>query len=438
MKAPVILVVSERMSTNKKKDRYEDKLVRMGEVSRENLGLRGEKTVELWPEGSSEDRINRSKVLEIYQAYSGDLKKVKESMPPDEYARVGFVTSRTFDYICKDKRKKKEDIWVADTIEDTVIGADPEFMLLDSEGILKYAAEIDGFGRYDTLGSDGPLAEIRPAPSIEVVDFVKNIRDILENHENVSLIQNLEWIGGCYYEPPNANYRSHSIGGHVHIGTPGKLAKAIDRLGNLYRISVYSCLNKVLDEYISIPLIRLDGLETSVKRRSKYGYYGDFRTDHGRLEYRALSGEWITHPRLAEIVMGATKAVTHAFFKLLDESDYKHSMIMTSKQQSSTYDSDFLFYDSSFCYWKNIEIMKALDAMKNSSEMRTILLEGKISFKTGFFTALKNKFRSLSTYRKYSEYIDAFLELIELPEKELSKRNKNLKQTWIEGEEFII
>jgi len=73
MKASVILVISERMSTNKKKDRYEDKLVRMGEVSRENLGLRGEKTVELWPEGSSEDRINRSKVLEIYQAYSGCL-----------------------------------------------------------------------------------------------------------------------------------------------------------------------------------------------------------------------------------------------------------------------------------------------------------------------------------------------------------------------------
>lgn len=440
MKAPLILVISEKMDINKKSDRYEDKLIRMGEKARHNLGLKDEKTVELWPEGPIQDRISRSKVLEIFQAYSNDLKKAKQSTPEEDYDHIGFVTTKTFNFICKDKRKRKGNIWIADTVEDTIIGADPEFLLMNGDGTIKYAAEIEGFHHSDVLGSDGPWAEIRPTPDIDVKGFIKNIQDILRHHKNTKLIQKYSWIGGCYYQGlrEGSDERNWPLGGHIHIGTPSKLARAIDSFGDLYKTAVFACLNKVLDEYVSIPMIRVDGIENAINRRKLYGNYGDLRTDYGRLEYRALSGEWLTHPKMAEIVVGTVKAIAHSFFKLLDEAGYKHSMIMTKTQQSSDDRSDFYFYDSSFCHWKNIEIMRALDAVKNSSRMIQILSEGKIEFGKPFFTSLNKKLRSLPVYGDYSDYIDAFVELVSLPSKELSERDKELKHTWVGNKEFII
>jgi len=441
MKAPLILVVSDRMGSNKKENRYEDKLIRMGEKARHNLGLRDEKTVELWPEGPSQDRINRSKVLEIFQAYSSDLKKAKKSVGEEDYDRIGFVTSRTFDYICKDKRKKKENIWIADTIEDTVVGADPEFLLMNDAGSVKYAAEIANFGHTDELGSDGPLAEIRPKPEIDVTDLVVNIQNVLKHHKNTKLIQEYSWMGGCYHygKQEGASSRVWTLGGHIHIGTPARLARAITSFGRTYETSTYACLKKVLDEYVAIPMMRIDGLEDSMKRREQnYGHYGDVRNKHSRLEYRTISGEWLTHPEMAKMVIGTVKAVAHAFFQMLDEAEYKHSMIMTKKQQSSHDQGDFYFFDSSFCYWKNIEIMEAFNALRTSSEMYNILQKGAVKFQKAFFTDLKDKLRSLVTYKDYSEFIDAFLELVGLPDEVLGKRDKDLKHTWVGNKKFII
>jgi len=440
MKAPLILVVSDKMDSNKKEGRYEDKLIRMGEKARNNLELKDEKTVELWPEGPDLDRISRSKVLEIFQAYSSDLKKAKQTVSEEDFDRVGFVTSRTFNFICRDKRKKKENIWLADTIEDTFVGADPEFLLMNGDGSVKYAAEISGFHHTDELGSDGPLAEIRPEPAIKVVDFVKNIRHILRNHKNAELINEYMWIGGCYYYGPRegGDERVWSLGGHIHIGTPSKLARAIESFGNNYKTAVYSCLNKVLDEYVAIPMIKIDGKEDSVKRRAHYGRYGGMRTDHGRLEYRSLSGEWLTHPKMTEIVVGTAKAVAHSFFRMLDEGEYKHSMIMTKTQQSSDDRYDFYFFNDNFSYWKNIEIMKALNAITNSKEMNQILQQSKVDFGKPFQTDLKNKFRALPNYKEYSEYIDGFLELVGLSNKLLKERDKDLKHTWVGNKKFII
>lgn len=440
MKAQLVLVISQKMDNNKKQDRYEDKLIRMGEKARHNLRLEDEKTVELWPEGSDQDRISRSKVLEIFQAYSSDLKEAKQSVSEEDFDRVGFVTSKTFNFICKDKRKKRGNIWIADTIEDTVIGADPEFLLMNGDGTIKYAAEVGGFHHTDELGSDGPLAEIRPMPAIEVVDFIENIRHILRNHKNTKLISKYAWMGGCYYHSPREDGvgRAWALGGHIHIGTPSKLARAIESFGDNYKTAIYACLNKVLDEYVAIPMIKVDGKSDSVKRRSQFGYYGDVRTDHGRLEYRALSGEWLTHPKMAEIVVGTAKAVAHSFFKLLDEAGYKHSMVMTKTQQSSNDRNNFRFYDNNFCYWKNIDIMNALDAVRNSSRMIEILGKGEIEFGKPFLMNLKKKLRSLPVYKEYSDYIDGFVELINVPDEILLKRDKELKHTWVGNKEFII
>lgn len=442
MKAPLILVVSEKMDTNRKKSRYEDKLIRMGEKARDTLGLKNEKTVELWPEGPAIDRISRSKMLEIFKAYSGDIKRIKESMPEDDYTRVGFVTSRTFDFICKDSKKKKENIWIADTVEETVVGADPEFVLMNNDGSIKYAGEIGGFSYSDVLGSDGPWAEIRPAPEVKVVNFVNNIRDILRHHKNTELIQKYLWMGGCYYNSTreDGDRREWPIGGHIHLGTPGKLSKVIanNNISN-YEYALYSCLTKILDEYLAVPLMYVDGIQNSISRRSRFGYYGDVRTDHGRLEYRSLSGEWLTHPDMATMTIGTTKAIAHAFFKMLDEVDYDAKFVMTKAQfEHNNTDRNFDFFNSSFNGWKDIGITKEFKATKSSARMREILQSGKIAFNKSSFTSLDGKLKSLSTYKEYSKFIDAFIELFKLPKKVIHDRDKDLKHNWVGNKEFII
>ena len=429
------------MDSNKKQDRYEDRLIRMGELARNNLGLKDEKSIELWPNGSAQDRINRSKVLEIFQAYSKDLKRSKELNPKADYDKIGFVTTKTFNFICKNKGNKKKNIWIANTIEDTVVGADPEFLLMNDDGSVKYAAGIAGFHYDDQLGSDGPLAEIRPDPTVEVSDLVQNIQDILRRHKNAKLIQKYQWVGGCYHYGPQegGGSRVWTLGGHIHIGTPARLARAINSFGENYGTSVYSCLNKVLDEYVAIPSIKIDGKENSRKRRvTDYGGFGDIRTNHGRLEYRMLSGEWLTHPEMAKIVIGTVKAIAHAFFKLLDESNYKHHMVMTKNQESSNCDGDFRFFDDNFDFWQNIEIVKYFGATKGPKDMHQIFKNSDIRFDKPFFTALSKKFRALPTYKDYSEYLDKFIELVSLPNNILANRDKELKHTWVEESKFII
>jgi hypothetical protein len=421
----------------------------MGEKARKSLGLAGEKSVELWPRGSDEDRINRSKTLEIFHAYSDELKSLKKKMTQEDYCRVGFVTSRTFNYICKDVRTKEQDIWLADTVEDTVIGADPEFLLVYDDGTIKYAGSIDDFYGHE-LGHDGPWAEVRPKPSVEVDDFIRNIKEILKDHPNTKLIKDYQWISGCYMEgdvegDPRHSYGEYGIGGHIHIGTPLQLAREIqnhsddrDTSQNLYSVAVYSCLKKVLDEYIAIPMMRLDGIENTVLRRRRFGAFHDIRTDHGRLEYRTLSGEWFSHPDLAKAVVGAVKAVSHAFFKILDAGSYKKKMIMSPAQRKSSNSEDFYFLDENFTHWKDIGIMKEMRTVKDSEWMVRVLNEGEIEFGRTYLQNLRKRMRKLPTYREYSDYLDYFCKIVSLPNDMLENRDKELRHTWVDKAKFIV
>jgi hypothetical protein len=445
MKKQLILVPSEKMNSNKKDGRNEDKLIRMGEKARNNLGLKNDKSVELWPNGDIKGKINHNKLLDIFQAYAEDLKNSKETeMSTEDYNRVGFVTTRTFKYICGNKQSNKENIWVADTIEDTVIGADPEFMLIDADGELRYAANIEDFTFEGELGNDGPLAELRPAPAISIDDFIDNIRKILQSNPKRETIIGYNWIGGCFFasggdgkDRPN---REYPIGGHAHIGTPAQIMQVFDVVkSDRFRAALFSCLQKIIDEYISIPMLKVEGKESGTQRRQYYGRFGDFRIDHGRLECRTLSGMWLVHPELAAAVMGSVKAVSDAFYRFAESKDYDQQIFLAKGKK--IYDSDgFSLFDqrADSNGWKDIEIVKALKATKPSAEMIDILQKGLIKFDKNYLDNLRNRFRSLSSYREYAKHIDAFMELLSLPSNELKKIDKNIKHNWLEGKKFII
>ncbi len=444
MKKGLILVISDKMDSNRKSDRHEDKLIRIGESARENLGLTNDKSVELWPEGSSTDRINRSKLLKIFKAYSSDLKKLKQPhMGGDEYLRVGFVTTKTFNYICGNQKSKKsqKDIWISDTIEDTVLGADPEFVLMAPDNSIQYAGHVVGFSFEGELGSDGPWAEIRPEPTIDVTDFVHNIRKIFKSHPKTEAIKQYDWMSGCFYNNKDSRYdenKNWPIGGHIHIGIPAMLYKLLEEEDN-YKGSTYACLAKTVDEYITIPMMRIENVDKSVKRRREYGKFGDFKSDHpGRIECRTLSGEWMTHPELTKAVIGSVKAVSRSFFKILEENGFEKDIIVNKKMQSQGYRALFSTGSSNSNAWKDIKAMQAMKTIRSSKEMSNILQKGQIKFDQNYFNKLKAMFKSLSTYNDHSEYIDRFLDIVKLSKSDLNKIDHNLKHTWIGDKKFVV
>ena len=48
------------------------------------------------------------------------------------------------------------------------------------------------------------------------------------------------------------------------------------------------------------------------------------------------------------------------------------------------------------------------------------------------------KLKSMPTYREYAEYIDRFVELVSLPKRVLSERDRDLRHTWIGNADFIL
>jgi len=435
MKANLFLVISDKMGNNRKKDRNEDGLIRLGKKARENLSLNGETTVELWPDTKvANDRINRSRLLTIHEAYSEDLKILRESGSSEEdIARAGFVTARTFNYICRReevKVKQSKNIWLSNSVEDTIIGGDPEFLLTYKDGY-KYAAEINGLGHHDELGADGPAVEVRPAPAMVVEDMVKNISDILNNSPNAKKIATYGWVAGSYFygrQAGRSDERVWTLGGHIHLGTPLRIVNEAKASGRRI-LGIFTALKKVLDELVAVPMMRVEGIENSIARRknSPYGRVEDIRTEYDRLEYRTISSDWLLHPDLATAVLGTTKAIAHAYFEaLIEEKLVKEILAFNGNWYNDKVD------------WKQLSITAKFNTTKSMDQLRTILNDGKIKFDASFFSNLRKILKGLSTYSDYKNHIDKFMAIVRLSDKVLGSQTKDLREGWINKSSYLI
>ena len=438
MKKQLILVPSTKMDTNKKDGRYEDKLIRFGSKARMNLNLADEKTVELWPSTSAKDRINRSRTLNIFKAFSSDLKELKaKRMSIDDYHRVGFVTTKTFEYICGNGADGAKDVWISQSIDDTVIGGDPEFILLNEDGLVKYANNVAEFGHAGQLASDGPLAEIRPDPSISVSEFVDSITKILRTHRKAKAITRYDWMASCCWLGEGNDWGDHMrnewpVGGHIHVGTPAQVATKC-KADKLFERSFYVALCKILDELLAIPAMKIDNKKESIIRRKRYGAYGCYRTDHSRLEYRALSGMWMAHPKLATIILGTAKAIIDSFFHILEAKNFDTEYLNGGRDPRNVN-----FFDPKFNGWNNVGIAKDMGVVKSSKEMVALLNKYEMTYTKDYIAKLQKILRKLPAYQQYAEQIDGLIELISLPYPKLKKIDCDMKHTWIANQEFII
>lgn len=422
-KKKLILVPSAAMDSNKKADRNENGLVRMAEVARKNMGF-GEE-VEVYTNTSTEDRLRSSMLLKIFQAFSKDIKVLREKgFPEEDLCRVGFVTTKTHQKICGNTANTSDSIWVTDSVEDTVIGADPEFVLLDNDDRLIRATNVIGFS--GELGSDGSLAELRPKPEITAASFVTNIKSLFENQTLTKDIRKYKWMSGCLYSWDGNDY---AIGGHIHIGNPIQITKlSSDKRERFFRV-----LNKIIDELVAIPLIKLDGEKNGSLRRKKCGYgkYGQHRTDKGRLEHRTLSGMWITHPTIAEAVLGTIKAVVDEVFLLVADKKFDSEYMFPSSIGGAN------VWSSGFDGWNEIQLAKDMRCVLPSSKMIALLHDsGANKISKAYLKTWLASMNKLSTFGAYTNQIESLHDILRLDASTIEKLDRDLKKNWLEGKKL--
>lgn len=430
----LILVVSDRMDRNKKKGRNEHRLIRMSAAARSYMGFEGE-YAEVWPPGlDANSRSARAAYLRIFQAFSSDIKLCKEEgMSADELKRVGFVTAHTFQKIVNDQDVSafdKANVWIADDIHETVIGADPEFLLYREDGSIIHACDV--MGKTGKVGSDGAMAEVRPDPAITSEDLVKNIRSIFSDGKLVKPIKDFKWKSGCFYKNEMRNF---PIGGHIHIGNPIRIAN----LPMEQRKRFFAVMNKILDELLSLIMVKLDGKEAGSTRRTKciagpFGYFGEWRTCSGRLEHRTLSGMWLTHPTLARCVLGSAKAIIDATLKEVAKSNYDPEFILP-KEIKAWQD----IYKKSFSDWKKIPLAETMKCLKDSKTMYdTLQASDPSSVNKQALDAWKKKMRALTSYNDYEKDVEGLYEILNQPVKKLLSFDRTLQSNWLENKGFVV
>ena len=423
----LLLKASASMDTNKKKDRDEDTLIRLPKISRESLAL--DEQVEIYQDTNDAlTRIDSSILLRIHQAFSKDISNTES--PSEELEHVGFVTTNVLNKIMVNAKKGSDaNLYITDKINDTVIGADPEFLLFDNDDKVVRANNILSYN--GSLGSDGAMAEIRPIPAINPEDLVSNIRSILSDTSITGPISSYKWKAGCYHKD---GARDYPIGGHIHIGNPIQVANMVPKDKEIF----FAVFNKILDELLSLPMIKIDGAEEGCARRTKctmgkYGFYGGWRPCNGRLEHRTLSGMWLMHPMMSTCVLGTAKAIIDEVFNLITETKFLADYIFPSNLDKGG------LWLPEFKDWKKIPLAIDMKCTADSDYMINLLHtsnSNKISAK--FIKTWYEKIQSLSTYNAYSKYIDGFFEMLKIKHSEYRKFSKNLQKNWIEGKKFII
>lgn len=185
---------------------------------------------------------------------------------------------------------------------EAMLGADPEFLLLNAQGKVKFAsAFVDKDGPF---GCDAivlpsrrkvyPLAELRPAPSTDVRKLVVHLHRTLQLAARRITDPGLAWVAG------GMPVHGFPLGGHIHFSG----------------VELDVRLLRALDNYLALPLTLLEG-ETTAARKPQYGFLGDFRRKkHGGFEYRVLPS-WMVSPSVAKGVLALAKLIAEHYAQLV-------------------------------------------------------------------------------------------------------------------------
>lgn len=321
---PIKLVSSDHM-TKMSNVANEDNYIRLPKATRELLEIEIGDKISL---GYEEIEL---RLFEVNFAYVEDATTAKDN----KKKHLGFITNRVYKFF----NVENKDMWIKKHKVPPIItvGADPEFLLLVNNDTIQYAgslfSEKDCFTKYSPIGCDGPCAEIRPTFSSNPNEVCKSIRKHIKAYADTDLLIKFKWKPGAYMEgnilgDMRSKFRRLGIGGHIHLGLPSylqeKLSKASLPNQNLYLRNIATTLTKLLDHFIAVPLLKLEGNEV-LKRRglgSDYGKAGSYRVKNDHFEWRTLSGIWLVDPKYAEGVMTLSQQVAiWAYLNLFPEKE---------------------------------------------------------------------------------------------------------------------
>ncbi|MDF2721956.1 MAG: hypothetical protein K0Q59_1631, partial [Paenibacillus sp.] len=217
-------------------------------------------------------------------------------MQLEPFPEMDGQTGRLFEEALR-RARHSADV-AAETGERALIGADPEFLLVNADGkVVPASAYLPRRGRAgcDLVRIDGkvmyPLAELRPEPSSDPRQLVTNIRRaMLAASEWIPDKPGLRWLAG------GMPAKGFALGGHIHLSG----------------IALNMELLRVLDNYLALPLVLVED-ERSKARRPRYGVPGDVRRKpHGGFEYRTLPS-WLVSPRVAKGVLALTALIARHY-----------------------------------------------------------------------------------------------------------------------------
>jgi len=420
------------MDNNKKEGRQENTLLRAANTTRDYLKLDADVVKNIH---SSKNEYSDD--LYPFKAYARDIKRVKELqeagiIKEKDLNKVCFVTTSTFNKFTKQPEKQFITAILDKNFDKLLIGTDPELLLMHNNEVV-HASNIPNFSKLSKFGSDGAMAELRPDPAFTSKGLVENIRKLLTDNELTASIKKYDWLSACYFE--NAN-RDFPVGTHLHFDNPTKI-KNIDMM---QRKRLFAVTNKIIDELLTVPMIRLDGL-SGHNRRAKckmsqvggfgnnygvgYGFFGEWRVCEGRLEHRSLSGLVISDPKICEAVFGVGQAIVEAVYKEAINNDLNSEFILPKNFDSNT------IYSKLFKDWQKIPLAKTFNCTKTTNFMRNIMdKSSRVDISVEYIKRWLKNIRKLPTYGKYEHSVEFLGELLSKNSKSLDKLDKNIKHNW--------
>jgi hypothetical protein len=151
------------------------------------------------------------------------------------------------------------------------------------------------------------------------------------------------------------------------------------------------------------------------------GPEASIRTNGDRFEYRVLSALWLTHPTLAKVIVGVTKAIAESAYIKIADKNFDYDWVAQSGSEAGLLKSFNLPSSST-----RQQIVNAI----NQSDIEAVTKER--------LTRWKRQLAALERYDAYAEEMKAFQALIEASETAVKKHlSLNLREGWIEEKAFL-
>lgn len=226
------------------------------------------------------------------------------------------------------------------------VGSDPEFMLrMGRDKMAAYSAGLK-VGLAAGCDQNERLVELRPYPSVSVMEHVTGILSTLRwlRRTSGNVVNACAWRAGGFW-------KGDSLGGHVHFGRK--------RPTRTEEVAALDGLARVLKRSGLFPVFEWDRRIQGDDLNQHYGAPGDFRKQQHGYEYRSLPS-WLQSPTTAFISICSSKlavldpSITTTWKDNKDETVNRQLLRGLAKLFKSRDDDAYVLYHLLTCTGDNV------------------------------------------------------------------------------------